>query len=95
MAASHIPRASPWRALDLHAHHASLGEAGQLDGALFLARAFDTEAFETERGAFIPAASASLLKEFKGLFLATLTEAPEQRKQLRPLLDAVERAGYA
>jgi hypothetical protein len=77
----------------LHAHAAGLKPDDLFAGAHFLSLAIDTEAFEDSRAAFIDAQSTALLKEFKALFLGNITREPEQRKQLRPLLDVVTRAG--
>jgi len=77
----------------LHKYHKELKSDGQLPGASFLALAFDTEAFQTDRKQFVHADTQVLLKSFKVSFLSTLASDSEQRKRLRPLLDVVER-GY-
>jgi len=70
-----------------------LTEAGQLAASGFLAHTFDSETFPGRRAEFIPPETAALLKGFRPLYLARLTEATEVKRKLRPLLDAVVRAG--
>lgn len=78
----------------MHAHGADkLKAEDALAGATFLAQSFDTEAFEDQPSAFLDAREKELLRDFRGLFLGAMTQEPEQRKLLRPLLDQVTRAG--
>ena len=76
----------------LGAHAVALEPEGQLAAASFLALALDTEAFETTPGQFLSPSSKEVLKTFTVLFLGELSAEVEQRRKLRPLLDAVARA---
>jgi hypothetical protein len=52
-----------------------------------------SQAFETKPSAFFNEESKARLKSFRPLFLSELTAEVEQRRKLRPLLDAVTRVG--
>jgi len=79
----------------LHVFAPELQREGQLSGSSFLAGTFDTEEFETNRRSFLSPdghrTAEDQLRTFKSAFLSDLVAEADIRKQLRPLLDVVER----
>ena len=80
----------------LHDFHQSIPPEDMAGGCRFLALAFDTEEFETNRNLYLPANDGVLMdkcRQMRPLFLNGMTGTHEQKKKYRPLLDVLQRIG--
>jgi hypothetical protein len=72
----------------LHAHHSRLAREVQMAGCRFLAATFDAEDARK-----LPPDSSAKLRESMPLLMQQLDLGASERRQLRPLLDELRRAG--
>lgn len=75
----------------LHTFHNRLSHDDLLCGATCLAMATNTDAYDTHPTAFLNADAQTLLRDFPQLFLTAMASDSAARKQLRPLLDVIQR----